>query len=138
MGLLGRVSTNNTPTGSSNSTSLGMSGMSSPPIQGGIPTVLTPDGRMASAAGSPISPQGQNGSTLSNNLNLNAPGLKQAGAHRKTSTDSFGSGGLGVMNLDRLTGEQKAVGALVNKLLVKVGRPVASSRDGRTAKIDMT
>ena len=106
--ILGRVSTNNLPIGSN-------LGMTSTPTSN-LPNILTPDGRMASAAASPITPAEPSGS------NLNAPGGQAMGAHRKTSTDSFGSGGLGVMNLERLTGEQKAVGALVNKLLVKVSR----------------
>jgi hypothetical protein len=71
-----------------------------------IPTLITPDGRMAAAAGMNVG----NGSNESS-------GPSPA---RKGSVDSFGSAGLRVMNLDKLTGEQKAVGALVNKLLVKV------------------
>jgi hypothetical protein len=123
--ILGRVSTNNIPTSSGMGMGMGM-GMTNTPTSG-IPNILMPDGRIASAAASPITP-GDSPSNNNNNNNLNAPG-GQGGAHRKTSTDSFGSGGLGVMNIDRLTGEQKAVGALVNKLLVKVGLCAARVHD---------
>lgn len=47
--------------------------------------------------------------------------------HRKTSTDSFSSSKLGIMNLDKLAGERKVVGALVNKLLLRVSLSSLSS-----------
>jgi hypothetical protein len=95
--ILGRVNTNNLPPST-------------------LPSIVTPDGRIASAAATPITPGEISG------VEVTLTPSQTMGANRKTSTDSFGSGGLGVMNIERLTGEQKAVGALVNKLLVKVSR----------------
>jgi hypothetical protein len=99
--ILGRVTTNNLP-----------------PFHSSVSGIMTPDGRIASvAAGTLVTPGGtEKPPTFETTLSP----AQSLGANRKTSTDSFGSAGLGIMNIDRLTGEQKAVGALVNKLLVKV------------------